>query len=588
LASGRNHVKLREALSIINARSADIGPVSDIYLATGFTPLHLATFLHAELLRRQPSRVSRVRIGRFGMLLESLQEMGELRPDAGVAVVEWGDLNGRFDARRSAGWSRAGIADACAESVAYLDTLVNICEKVAGSVPLAIALPVLPLDPVSHYPVGQMDPLVASLHAEVAQTEARLARVRGVRVIDRMALLPMVPLGARQDIGQYLATGFPYRTDVASSLADALASLVVPASPKKGLVTDLDGTLWKGIVGDDGPGNVHWDLDHGAHIHTLYQRTLGALADAGVLIGVASKNDPEIAQKALDREDLVVPAHTLFPREIHWESKADSIQRILRTWNIGADAVVFVDDNPLELEIVARRFPEVEGILFPGVAEAFPEFLKRLRNVFAKEHVIEEDRLRAESIRYRSHVAASDSGTADVQETLIQELEGEVTITTIEADDIRALELINKTNQFNLNGRRVTGRELRELLTRPGAVGYAVSYRDKFGPLGKIAILLGVLTDRQCQINTWVMSCRAFGRRIEHATLTAVLETMPADELHFDYEATPRNGPLADLIMSLLGRAVSGPFTVSREEVVSRMPPQYAKRTIRGIDGISG
>ena len=141
--------------------------------------------------------------------------------------------------------------------------------------------------------------------------------------------------------------------------------LALPPLPKKGLITDLDETLWAGVLGDDGPEGISWDLDRKTQFHALYQQVLNTLGSSGVLIGVASKNDEALVRKALERPDLVVNPQHLFPIEAHWRPKVEGTDwRTLDAWNIAADSVVFIDDNPLELEQVKAEFPQMECLAF--------------------------------------------------------------------------------------------------------------------------------------------------------------------------------------------------------------------------------
>jgi HAD superfamily phosphatase (TIGR01681 family) len=154
------------------------------------------------------------------------------------------------------------------------------------------------------------------------------------------------PISSRFDIKSELVAGFPYATAHADVLGEALANLVLPRPRKKGLITDLDDTFWAGIVGEVGPAAVQFDLESGTQIHAIYQQFLASLADAGVLVGVASRNDAEVVQEALSSRDLHIDAARLFPIEAHWGEKSESVRRILQAWNIAPDAVVFVDDSP--------------------------------------------------------------------------------------------------------------------------------------------------------------------------------------------------------------------------------------------------
>src|SRR5205085_11901038 len=113
------------------------------------------------------------------------------------------------------------------------------------------------------------------------------------------------------------AAGFPYRTAHTETLSSLLARLICPLPPKKGLITDLDDTFWRGLVGEDGPAGVSWELDQHSHIHALYQQILKALAESGVLIGVASKNSPELVHQALTRTESLLLPDRMFPIEVN-------------------------------------------------------------------------------------------------------------------------------------------------------------------------------------------------------------------------------------------------------------------------------
>jgi FkbH-like protein len=145
----------------------------------------------------------------------------------------------------------------------------------------------------------------------------------------------------------------------------------------------------------------------------------------------------------------------------------------------------------------------------------------------------------------RSVAAAGDA------DGFLESVEGEIAFTCDREPDARALELINKTNQFNLNGRRLSEAEFHARLDDPDAFLLTASYRDRFGPLGKIAAVLGRRDGETAAIDSWVMSCRAFSRRIEHHTLAHLFETLGVDAIVLDHEATRRNGVLREFLETL-------------------------------------
>jgi FkbH-like protein len=103
------------------------------------------------------------------------------------------------------------------------------------------------------------------------------------------------------------------------------------------------------MLGEDGVEGVSWTLDRGAHIHGLYQQFLASLASACILVGVASKNDAATVHRVFDRQDLLISKNDMFPFQLHWARKSQSVERILTDRNVGADSVVFIDDGPMEV-----------------------------------------------------------------------------------------------------------------------------------------------------------------------------------------------------------------------------------------------
>jgi FkbH-like protein len=361
-------------------------------------------------------------------------------------------------------------------------------------------------------------------------------------------------------------------------VCELLAHLVAPALQKKAIITDLDDTLWRGLVGEDGVDGISWDLDHASHGHALFQRLLASLADLGVLVGVATKNDPKQVAQALARKDLIVPRELLFPVESHWGPKSESVERILDLWNVGPESVVFIDDSALDLAEVAAAYPQIQGLLFPTRNDAaIPEFLATLRELFGKASVTAEDRLRRSSLQNSLPRAVRASG-ATIDEIIAQA--NAVISFSYNHPDQRAFDLINKTNQFNLNGRRIDEAAWRARASDSRYFVVTAAYQDKFGPLGKIAVASGRCGEPEPEIDIWVMSCRAFSRRIEFQMLKYLFEQLKAESLRLDLAATDRNSPLREFVKAISGHEADGPVRITRSDFLSRCPPLFAKLNI--------
>jgi FkbH-like protein len=147
-----------------------------------------------------------------------------------------------------------------------------------------------------------------------------------------------------------------------------------------------------------------------------------------------------------------------------------------------------------------------------------------------------------------------------------------LTLTPVSAEDARAFELVNKTNQFNLNGKRLSETEFRSALSHHGAVSLVVAYKDKFGPLGKIAVILGKADGSLLKIDSWVMSCRAFSRHIEYRCLEYLFETLGVSEIELEFQSTARNRPMRDFLSRFLELTPAAPVRIARDTFMSRKP----------------
>ena len=572
-------MKVTEALKILQ-RAPGSAPPFRVLLACGFTALHVETFLGAHLQNSLPARRVTIATGLFGDPAGTLEDFQDGAADAVVLALEWPDLDPRLGFRGAGTWGPASVEQMLVSGRAALARIAAAIENIPHETPVVVSLPTVPLAPVFHTPGWQTSNAELALQQILIDFAIRLAGRTGLSLVNSDRLAWDSPVPTRFDLKLDLFTGLPYTVSHADAVASALARLIAPPPPKKGLITDLDNTLWHGIVGEIGPDEVAWDLASHQQLHGLYQRLLGSLAEEGVLIAIASKNDPATVQQALQREDLLLPPARVFPIEVHWNAKSTSVERILQTWNIGADSVVFVDDSPMELAEVAAAHPGIECQLFPtGDPSAGYALLRRLRDLFGKPRLSEEDSIRLDSIR--QGVVFRESADAGSAKELFLEQAGAVVSVEIGSSsaDYRALELVNKTNQFNLNGIRCSASEWHARLLGPGAFGMVIGYEDKFGPLGKIAVLQGRLSGETVHIDTWVMSCRAFSRRIEHQCLKILFERSGAREIRFAFEATPRNGPFQDFAAAIAGFRPEQPFTLTRAQFDRECPALYHRIT---------
>ena len=579
-------MKLIDALAVARRPAAENASILKVFLACGFTPLHLETFLAAALSDRSPLERAEVSTGLFGDLAGNIERIKPADHDVLVAVIEWQDFDARLGIRSLGGWRVEDLPDIVNSAERMMGRLEKTIVGAAASTPTYISLPTLPLPPLFATPNQQASGYELQLRQSTNRLAATLATHPFIRITSTQRLDEMSPLANRFDIQSELSAGFPYHLAHASAIAELLAALIRNSGPKKGLITDLDDTLWSGILGENGVEGISWHLDQHTHIHGLYQQFLASLASAGVLTAVASKNDPALVKQAFEREDLLVGNRSLYPIDAHWGPKSESVRRIVKTWNIAADAVIFIDDSPMELAEVKAAFPEMECLLFPkSDPQAFWQLLRRLRDLFGKSIVSEEDSIRLQSIRAAASLPDSSNGDSTSLDSFLQEARASVVFTFgKQKDDLRAFELLNKTNQFNLNGKRLNEASWTTYLNDPSSFLMTVSYEDKYGPLGKIAVLLGHLQGTSATIDYWVMSCRAFSRRIEQQSLSWLFEKFHLREIHFDYQQTDRNKPIYDFLSGIAGTPLTGDVRVSIASFFEKCPPLFhqIKATVNG------
>jgi FkbH-like protein len=564
-------MRLDDALRIAG-RSG--GPrVRRVFLPASFTPLHLRSFVKAYLRLRFPEDSICVDIGLYGDLEGNLERSQNEPAEGAIVNIEWDDLDGRLGFRGNGGWTTQSLDDIVLQAKEKCARLTKSLEALGRKIPLAVIPPTLPLPPLAHCPPAQSCEWELRLNALLGEFLLDAGKLAGIRLLSASTLASSSPPHLRHDVNMELAAGFPYTLQHADALAQLSVRCLFPPEPKKGLITDLDQTLWKGILADADVDGISWSLEDKSHIHALYQQLLDSLADSGVLLAIASKNDLHLVNAALQRTDLLLRPETIYPVEAGWGPKSESVNRILNAWNIGADGAVLVDDSPMELSEVSEKFPQIECLRFPSSdPSGVLALLRRLRELFGRAEIEKEDRLRVASLRGSAQLQNEAANIGSME--FIGRLKARVAFESADGNQKRALELVNKTNQFNLNGVRFTEAEWLERLGRPGSFLTTVSYEDRFGPLGRIAVFGGYFHEGQCIVDIFVMSCRALSRLIEFQVVRQLFERSRAESVLFLFKPTERNGPMKAYLSQFgsLESAAAGGIEVSTEAFIKACP----------------
>jgi FkbH-like protein len=407
---------------------------------------------------------------------------------------------------------------------------------------------------------GNLDATTAG--APSALVRACNAAIRAAAPAERVLILDTEALALRYGVRRLFdATRWhqakqEFAPPHAPLYGDHLARIIMAARgrSRKCLVLDLDNTLWGGVIGDDGLEGIR--IGQGSpegEAFAAFQSYVKRLAERGIVLAASSKNDPAIALEAFERHpDMVLKRDDIAVFEANWGDKPAALQRIARKLEFGLDALVFFDDNPAERAIVRDTLPDVAVPEVPAAPEGFVDCLAD-SGWFEAAAFTGEDALRTRHyVADRQRRAALEKST-DL-EAFLDSLGMEMEICRLDSVSLpRATQLINKTNQFNLTTRRTNEEEMAALAADPAAVVLTGRAKDKFGDNGLITVAVGRLGHdtggRVLEIETWVMSCRVLGRRIEHAMRDALVEgarKSGAILLRGRYIPTPRNGLVKD------------------------------------------
>lgn len=289
---------------------------------------------------------------------------------------------------------------------------------------------------------------------------------------------------------------------------------------RKCLVLDLDNTLWGGVLGEDGIGGIALGSGPVGEAYSAFQRFVLALKERGIVLAICSKNNSADVREVFERHpDMLLRLDDVAVLSAGWDDKPAQLRRIATTLGLGLDALVFADDNPAEREVVRQLVPEVDVLPLPadpaGYVQALADYL-----------LFEPAALTAEDVE-RTRMYQARARTAELQETasslddFLRSLD--MVATPAGLDEVtlpRVTQLIGKTNQFNLTGRRRTQAEVAALAEDSRYRVLSIRLRDRFADHGLVGVLIGrAMEDGTFDIDTWLLSCRVIGRTLEHEML---------------------------------------------------------------------
>lgn len=320
---------------------------------------------------------------------------------------------------------------------------------------------------------------------------------------------------------------------------------------KKCLVLDLDNTLWGGVIGEDGMNGIELATTKEGSRFRDFQRGIKDLKNTGVLLTIVSKNNEEDALLPIRKHpDMLLKEEDFVIIKANWKPKAVNIKDIAEELNIGIDSLVFIDDNPVERAAVRSALPDVVVPDFPedtallehfilDISKKYFPILKLTKEDLDKtaQYKIEQQR---EEIKLKSFSVEDYLKTLEMKKTFRQVNDSDIT---------RAAQLTQKTNQFNLTTKRYTESDIIKMVNSDEYQVWIGELEDKFGSYGKIILAIIKLKDTFAEIDTFLMSCRVMGRKIEKDFLDKIekeLSQKGINILRSEYIPTPKNSVVKD------------------------------------------
>jgi FkbH-like protein len=449
---------------------------------------------------------------------------------------------------------------AAASKIAQFQPLWQHCRQTLGATVIQCNFEIPEVDPLGHLSAS----LPGGLASILLQINREIAR-HGTAIldVDRIAALHGKQRWNDEALWQ-AAKQYPSTTAI--PLLMRHASALIRASlglSSKCLVLDLDNTLWGGVVGEDGVNGIRLGGTPAGESFVAFQRYVQALQRRGVILAVCSKNNETDAKAPfLEHPEMVLKLEDIALFAANWESKDKNLRDIAAALNIGLDSIVFLDDNPVERNLIRSLIPEIEVPELPPDPADYATALHRSL-CFEAWTLTDDDRNRAASYRQNAQRTQQLAVSGNVEEYLAG-LEMQVELRPFDEANLgRIVQLINKTNQFNLTTRRITEAECLALIGRPDCYTQFMRLKDRFGDNGITGVLIAFVEDGNLRIDNWLLSCRVLGRRVEDAMLAAAMDFAAARGCEYaigEFIPTAKNAQVSG-IFETYGFEKHGPQT---------------------------
>lgn len=416
------------------------------------------------------------------------------------------------------------------------------------------------LPEISNRDLGTLHKLELLDSAITQQYQDLLGEYRNVHLISLRLCLKLLNSSIIFDEKNRILFGQPFTSEMLLDLAKSISQYISDSTSQKKykvLVVDCDNTLWGGVLGEDGIDGIQIGKGFPGQFFTDFQKELKYLKDSGYLLAIASKNNVDEVKDAIESNNqMVLKVDDFSVIKADWYEKSTMLHEIANDLNLGIESLVFIDDSDTEISEVSSALPTTRCIQIPKDVSELSGLLGS-HGIWPPRVISKEDKVRTDLIK-SENIRTEFKRTALSREQYLESLKLRVEVgLSTDSHVERVVQLINKTNQFNISTRRRSLVEVESLMSDETFRVYYLNASDRFGDYGLVGVLILKVINSIIEIDTFLLSCRILGREVEKSFLiSAIVSEINVsvdgiEKVCAELIETPKNVPIRDFLPGL-------------------------------------